>query len=292
VQLLLALPEPHAEHVLDADGDEAGLDLTGGRAREVRLPAPGRAVQEESSARLLAVHREELRLRQRVDDLHPDLVLDLLHAADVSEAHLRALEHLADRSVCGLVLVREAFGARLPVGAESYLLGHGDSEAVGELGVAEVGVRGDRVRVPLPRLLDLPALVEDERDHQVGPRRTRGVLEQALVEHERLVERSGRARVHALLVEDARESEPRAGTAAPAERFLIVPARGVVVGDGQVRLSELESERHVVGQRLDGLREARQLVGASLVHRRRGYGDGGALAFGGMRCELASSPSR
>ena len=41
VQVLLAVADPHVQHVVDAHGDEAGLDLPGGGAGEVRLAQPG-----------------------------------------------------------------------------------------------------------------------------------------------------------------------------------------------------------------------------------------------------------
>src|SRR5262249_40414361 len=46
VQIALALPNPHFQDFIDADGQEPCLDLTGRSAGQVRFAAARRAIQE------------------------------------------------------------------------------------------------------------------------------------------------------------------------------------------------------------------------------------------------------
>src|SRR5687768_9856964 len=91
---------------MNADGDEVGLDLAGGRPSEQRLAATGRPVKQDAAADLLPVSAEELRVGQRMNDLHPDLFLDRFHSADIAESQLRPFYFGIGRSVVVL-----AFGA-------------------------------------------------------------------------------------------------------------------------------------------------------------------------------------
>ena len=95
VQIFLRVAEVEIEDLVDADGEKAGLDLARGGAAEQRLAASGRAVEQHAAADLFAVGLEELRIFQRMNDLHPDLFLDRLHAADVGEGQLWPLRSLA-----------------------------------------------------------------------------------------------------------------------------------------------------------------------------------------------------
>src|SRR5207237_345721 len=86
------IANPHFEHVIDADGDEAGPDFARGGPREVRLAAAGRTVHEDAAADRLAVRLVQLRVVEWVNDLQADLVLELVHSADVFKCRFGALD--------------------------------------------------------------------------------------------------------------------------------------------------------------------------------------------------------
>ena len=92
VEIPLARPDPHVEDVGDADGEESGLDLPCRCPRQVRLAAARRAVHEDPPADPLAVGPVELRMGQRMDDLEADLLLELVHPADVGKPDPRSLD--------------------------------------------------------------------------------------------------------------------------------------------------------------------------------------------------------
>ena len=107
VQLLLRLPEPHVEHLLDADGDEVDARLAGGGARQEGLAAAGRAVEQEPAADLLAERLVQIGPLERIEHAQADLLLELVEPADVGEGDRRLLD-LADlrlRLVGGLLVV-------------------------------------------------------------------------------------------------------------------------------------------------------------------------------------------
>ena len=83
VEVFFGVAEPHVEHVVDADGEEAGVDFAGGGAGEVGFAAAGRAVHEDASAGGFAVGLVEFGVLERVDDFHADFVLEGVHSADV-----------------------------------------------------------------------------------------------------------------------------------------------------------------------------------------------------------------
>ena len=74
-RFFLRIAEIEIENLMNADGEETGLDLSSGCAAEKRLPATRRPVEQNATPDLLAVGLKELRILQRVDDLHPDLLL-------------------------------------------------------------------------------------------------------------------------------------------------------------------------------------------------------------------------
>jgi len=69
------------------------------RAREQRLAAARRSVHQDAAAALLAPRSEQLGRKQRLQDLHRDLVLDVLHAAHAGERHGGTLEERARGAV-------------------------------------------------------------------------------------------------------------------------------------------------------------------------------------------------
>ena len=90
VQVPLAVADPHVEHVVDADREEAGVDLAGGGAGEVGLAAAGRAVHQDAAADRFAVGLVKLGVRaagwmilSRISSL------TALHAADVLQSDFR-----------------------------------------------------------------------------------------------------------------------------------------------------------------------------------------------------------
>jgi hypothetical protein len=89
MQVPFARPDPHIEHLVDPDSHEAGPDFPGGSAGQVSLAAPGRAVHEDAATDRLAVGPVQLRVAKWMDDLDPDLVFHLVHAADVGEGDRR-----------------------------------------------------------------------------------------------------------------------------------------------------------------------------------------------------------
>jgi hypothetical protein len=146
VQRLFALAHPHAQHFLDSDGDESGADLSSRRASNMRLAAPRWAVEKDPAPRSLPVGGEQLRLRERVDYLHANLFLHVVHAADVLERDAWALGGERLVVLVAVVLVLEVVRA----------CWHRDPLARGERG-GQVRIRRRRAelyrpRVPLPRL--------------------------------------------------------------------------------------------------------------------------------------------
>ena len=85
VQVLLAFPEPHAEHVFEPHPEKGRAQLACRRARHVCLSTPGRPVQEYASPGALSVRGVELGMLKGVDDLEADLLFDILHPADLCE---------------------------------------------------------------------------------------------------------------------------------------------------------------------------------------------------------------
>ena len=86
----------------------ARAELAGDRAREERLAAAGRAVQQQAAAQRLAVVRAQLGVAQRREEGGVQARLDLLQAADVGERDPRAVG--LDQALG--VQLREAFGDR------------------------------------------------------------------------------------------------------------------------------------------------------------------------------------
>src|SRR5258708_284981 len=97
MQLLFAVSHPHVQHVVDADTHESRLDLTRRGASNMRLATTRRSIQQNSSSDSLAVCGEHLLMLQGVDDLHPNLFFERLHAAHGREIDLRPLEGIRDR---------------------------------------------------------------------------------------------------------------------------------------------------------------------------------------------------
>jgi hypothetical protein len=241
MQLLLAFTEVHPEHLVDADRDELGVDLAGRRTGEIRLAAPGRAVEEDPAAGLLAVRAEELRLGERVDDLHTDLVLQLFHAADVGERD-RRLRRGGTRGP-GNELLELLLG---PVGIERDRDREGvvdEREHRRELGVGQHRIERDRTGVALPCGVHLAALEEDPCEEEVRRRRLAPV-EEILGEDERLGELS-RGEEH------AREPQPGGLAAAPGDRLAVL---GLCLREPvrrEERRREVLPEGEVVGRVLE-----------------------------------------
>ena len=69
---------------------KARAALAGRRAGEVGLAAAGRAVHEDAAAGALVEFPKDLRILERVNDVHPHPLDHVLHAANVIEGHARA----------------------------------------------------------------------------------------------------------------------------------------------------------------------------------------------------------
>src|SRR5438270_2754174 len=98
VQIALAAADPHVEDVANADGQERGADLASRSAGEMRFAAARWTVQQNSAPDLFPIRRVQLRMRERMNDFHPNLILDRLHAADVLEADSGPLKIALKRS--------------------------------------------------------------------------------------------------------------------------------------------------------------------------------------------------
>src|ERR1051326_5548321 len=92
VQIALAVSDPHIQHVIDANRNEAGPDFTRDRARKIGFTATRRTVHENAAANRLAVGFVKLGMSQRMNDLQLDFFFDFLHPADVLESHFGALD--------------------------------------------------------------------------------------------------------------------------------------------------------------------------------------------------------
>src|SRR6266478_105444 len=55
VQIALAVPNPHVQHVVNANSDEASLDFTRSGAREISLAATRRTIHQDAAANRFAV---------------------------------------------------------------------------------------------------------------------------------------------------------------------------------------------------------------------------------------------
>src|SRR5262249_53264498 len=92
VQVPFAIADPHLEHVVDPDGEKPRADLAGRRAGQVSLAATGRTIEQDPAADRLPVGAVELGMIQRMNDLHPDLILERIHTANVGKGEIRPLD--------------------------------------------------------------------------------------------------------------------------------------------------------------------------------------------------------
>jgi hypothetical protein len=214
----------------------------------VRLAAAGRPEEEDASARGLAVRLEEVGLRERMDDLHPNLVLDVLHAADVGEGNSRSLGRerldvvLEIRVMCR---DRHALG-RLAGG-----------ERGGKFRVRERRIELDRACIALPRLLRLSLVQQDPRQQQLRGRLS--ILGQAFRENLRLPQPSKR---------EERVGEPESGRVSRPVRQRL-PELGLRFGGpagGEQRGREMLAEWQVV--RRDGKGIAKRIDRCVRIHGR------------------------
>ena len=179
-RLRSTLAEPHVENLVDADGQEGGLDFAGRGAGQVRLAAAGRPIEKDAAARRLAVGLVEFGVRQRMNDFHPHFLLDRLHAAHVPEGDARPFHRAFGR--CAHRFGRLADPAVHDLGAG----GRVEAEALGELRVGRGRVGVDRLAVLPNALRHVAGAKEQSGVEEIGagrrpvrsqqaPRRRRGL---------------------------------------------------------------------------------------------------------------------
>ena len=98
VEIAFALANPHVENIVDANGHEARSNFTRGGAGQICFAATRRAIHQNAAADGFAVSLIKVRMGERMDDLHPDFLLELLHAADILKLDLGALDGGVGRS--------------------------------------------------------------------------------------------------------------------------------------------------------------------------------------------------
>jgi hypothetical protein len=219
VQVALALAEPHVEHVVEPEREEARAELAGHRAREERLAAARRAVQQQAAAQRLAVVGAQLGVAQRGEERGVQARLDLLGAADVGQRDARPgrlLElvelccvRVVERGVVLRLVARMAAGRRHPLAAHRRRRAASEpaeqaAVLVGACGVAEgtgrVARSGERLDAGGRRgegglgVLERPPRVaaDDEQRGEVQPQR--GV---ARIGGDRALQRGGHRRIDA-----------------------------------------------------------------------------------------------
>src|SRR5678816_1345547 len=72
VHALFGIAHPHVQNLMDTDGKEGRLDLARRRAREQRLAATWRTVEQHAAAQLLAIGLEDGGILERENNLAPD----------------------------------------------------------------------------------------------------------------------------------------------------------------------------------------------------------------------------
>ncbi len=153
------------------------------------LAAARRPVQEDAAADLLAVRGEDLRVSERVDDLHADLVLHAVHPADVLEVHGRLLQQQI------LVEGGAVFVPVRPDTAVDHFRGFRfglDAEAGGEVVSGECGIEGECPAEGGHRVGDLVLVEEQPRVQHVGPGRGIRIGKDVLENHQRDLRLPGR----------------------------------------------------------------------------------------------------
>ena len=85
VELLLAVAQPHVEHVVEQHRDERGIELAGESPGEVRLAAARRSVQEHPATQATAELGAQLGHAQRAEEAQLEAALDVGQAGDVAE---------------------------------------------------------------------------------------------------------------------------------------------------------------------------------------------------------------
>jgi hypothetical protein len=225
VQVLLALPEPHGEHILEPHPEKRRAQLPGCRARDVCLAAPRRPVQEHASACALAVRGVELGMLKGVDDLEADLLFDVLHSAYVCEGDYGAVRIDRGRRTRLLVdLLHRAFRR---------------DQQIRELGIGELRIDGDRPPVGVTCPVEI-ALVQEEPalEHERRPRRAVG-LENSLHEDccfTRASEREKRTG----------EREPKLVRRIERERLSILLERLLVAAGSREQVAQMPPKRRVL----------------------------------------------
>jgi hypothetical protein len=150
-----------------------------------------------------------------VDDLHTDLVLDVVHAAHVVERDPRPFG--SDRFECvGLVV----YDVRM--GWNSLALRIPCRERSGELGVGQRRVELDSARVALARLVGAAVVQDDAREEQLRACIVRVALGQSFGEDARLAQlaqrKNARARPSCALPPAPRVSASRYSASASSAR--------------------------------------------------------------------------
>ena len=92
MEVFFTITDVKIQDLMDSDRDEIGLNFAGGRLADQRFPATRRPIEQHPAPNFFAVGLEESTVLQRINDLHPYLFLDLLHAADSRERNLRLLD--------------------------------------------------------------------------------------------------------------------------------------------------------------------------------------------------------
>ena len=106
VQVFFAIADVQIQDLMDADRDEIGLNFARCRLADQRFAATRRSIQQYTATKLFAVRFEESTVLQRVNDLHPDLLLDVFHATHIRERDFRLLDVRRD-AVFRFELTRE-----------------------------------------------------------------------------------------------------------------------------------------------------------------------------------------
>src|SRR5690349_11209784 len=85
MKVALTLADPHFQNVVDPNREKARAYFARRGAGQVRLAAAGRPIHQDAASGRLPVGAKEFRVRERLDDLDADFILDGVHATDILE---------------------------------------------------------------------------------------------------------------------------------------------------------------------------------------------------------------